>query len=246
MRAAHRETPLTMGNEVELLRDGAATYRAMYQAIRGARHHINMETYIFRDDTIGLQMARLLAQKRQQGVAVNLIYDSVGSMDTPKEFFRQLAGDGVNVLITNAYFVPDERMLIALESAAGAGVEVTLLLPSHSDFWATLYAGRAKYARLLRGGVRIHERKAALLHSKTAVIDGVWSTLGSTNLDRRSLESNDEMDAIVLGRAFGDQMEAMFRDDLQASEAISAERWRQRPLGSRLRELSSVLLEAWL
>ena len=57
-----------MGNEVELLRDGAATYRAMYQAIRGARHHINMETYIFRDDKIGLQMARLLAQKRQQGM----------------------------------------------------------------------------------------------------------------------------------------------------------------------------------
>ena len=137
-------------------------------------------------------------------------------------------------------------MLIALESAAGAGVEVTLVLPSHSDFWATLYAGRAKYARLLRAGVRIHERKAALLHSKTAVIDGVWSTVGSTNLDRRSLESNDEMDAIVLGRAFGDQMEAMFRDDLQASEAISAERWRQRPPASRLKELGAVLFQRWL
>jgi cardiolipin synthase len=151
-----------------------------------------------------------------------------------------------SVHITNAYFVPDERMLRALEHAARAGVEVTLVLPSHSDVPAALYAGRAKYTRLLRAGVQIYERKAALLHAKTAVVDGVWSTVGSTNLDRRSLDSNDEIDAIVLGLAFGRQMEAMFLDDLRASQQIRPQLWPQRSVGSRLKELGAGLLERWL
>ena len=75
-----------------------------------------------------------------------------------------------------------------------------------------------------------------MLHSKTAVIDGVWSTVGSTNLDWRSFLDNDEINAVILGREFAQKMQAMFANDLAASEAILAERWERRPLKFRLKE----------
>ena len=87
-----------------------------------------------------------------------------------------------DILLTNAYFVPDPQLLASLKEAAGRGVEVKLMLPSHSDSWLVLNAGRRYYGELLRSGVKLYERRDALLHSKTAVIDGVWLTVGSTNL----------------------------------------------------------------
>ena len=88
----------------------------------------------------------------------------------------------------------------------------------------------------MEAGVRIYERRGALLHSKTAVIDGVWSCVGSTNLDWRSFLDNDEVNAVVLGRDFARQMQAMFSMDLEASEAIDAQSWELRPLSFRLKE----------
>ena len=82
------------------------------------------------------------------------------------------------------------------------------------------HAGRSHYEELLEGGVRIFERQGALLHSKTAIVDGVWSTIGSTNLDWRSFLHNDELNAVVLGREFAQQMQAMFEKDLAASQEI--------------------------
>src|SRR5262249_37835748 len=95
------------------------------------------------------------------------------------------------VHLTNAYFVPDPQLLEALIDAARRGVEVKLILPSHSDSSLVFHAGRSHYDALLAAGVRIYERQGALLHSKTATIDGVWSTIGSTNLDWRSFLHND-------------------------------------------------------
>jgi len=98
------------------------------------------------------------------------------------------------------------------------------------------HAGRSHYSSLLEGGVKLYERSGALLHSKTAVIDGVWSTVGSTNLDWRSFLDNDEINAVILGREFAQQMQAMFAKDLEASQAIDAERWERRSLSLRLKE----------
>jgi cardiolipin synthase len=85
-----------------------------------------------------------------------------------------------------------------------------------------------------------------MLHAKTATIDGVWSCVGSTNLDRRSFLHNDEIDAAILGREFAGQMQAAFIADLEASEAVDPERWEARPLRLRLKELAARLLEYWL
>ncbi|MFZ2855249.1 MAG: phospholipase D-like domain-containing protein [Rhodocyclaceae bacterium] len=150
------------------------------------------------------------------------------------------------VHLTNAYFVPDPQLLKSLTDAAARGVEVKLILPSHSDSALTFHAGRSHYADLLRAGVGIYERRGALLHAKTASIDGVWSCVGSSNLDWRSFLDNDEVNAVVIGRAFGQQMQAMFAKDLDASEAIDLESWEGRSLMLRLKEWGSRLLQRLL
>jgi len=379
-------SPLTTGNQVTLLQDGPATYRAMLAAIVAARDHINLETYILDDDEVGQRFAQALIDKQRQGVQVNLIRDSVGTLGTPAAFFERLVENGIKVLefnpinpsvarkewelnqrdhrkllivdgrtaflgginissvysggsssngsrarsdgsppwrdtdlqlqgpvvaelqklflatwesqrgdplpardyfprpesagrqvvraigsspdesfsliyatllsaigsaetsvyLTNAYFAPDPQLLAALEAAARRGVDVTLILPSQTDSWLVFHAGRGYYEQLLRAGVRIHERRGVILHSKTALIDGVWATVGSTNLDWRSFLHNYELNAVVLGAEFGAQVQAMFAKDLAASEPITLEQWLHRPLQLRLMEAVARLWEYWL
>jgi cardiolipin synthase A/B len=379
--------PLSAGNDVTLLHDGPATYGAMFEAIGSARDHVNIELYIFEADEIGKRFADLLIRKRGEGVAVNVIYDSVGSIDTPPEFFRRLSAAGIQLLefnplnplqlrkgwrinhrdhrkivivdgelaftgginisdvysrgsspgsararrsgrptgwrdtnvriagpavaglqelflaswdkqkgeplpprnwfpqlkpqgkhlvrvigsspddaaaatyltlvsaiahaerfvhLTMAYFVPDRQMLDVLMDAARRGVDVKLILPSHSDFWAVFHAGRSRYSELIEAGVSIHERQVALLHAKTAVIDGVWSTVGSSNMDWRSFLHNDEVNAVILGSDFAGEMEAMFRRDLANSVRIDSEQWARRGLGNRLKEQAARIWQYWL
>ncbi len=376
LEQAISDSPLILGNKVSLLQDGAATYAAMFAAIRGATDHVNLETYIMEDDEVGRQFADVLLQQQASGVQVNVIYDSVGGISTPKAFFDRLTAGGIQVLefnpvnplsaqgpwlinnrdhrkllivdgrtaflgginissvyasgsavrrsekagangiawrdtdlqiegpvvgelqkqfmetwdkqhgkplaqkmffpalaaqgseivraigstpddpysliyltlvsaignaekqvyLTNAYFVPDPQLLKALTDAAGRGVDVRLILPGQSDSEAAFQAGRSYYSGLLAGGVKLYERGGALLHSKTAVIDGVWSTVGSTNLDWRSFLDNDEINAVILGREFGRKMLAAFENDLAASREISLEAWERRPLSLRIKE----------
>jgi cardiolipin synthase len=379
-------SPLVVGNKVTLLQDGAATYAAMFAAMRKAQDHVNLETYIIEDDEIGRQFADLLLEQQARGVQVNVIYDSVGAVNTPKAFFERLTNGGIEVLefnplnplaakktwlinnrdhrkllvvdgrtafigginissvyssgsvvkrpaktsgntaawrdtdlqiegpvvgelqkqfvgtwakqrgkplaakayfpalkaqgkdivraiastpddpysliyltlisainnaerqvyLTNAYFVPDPQLLKSLIDAAGRGVDVKLILPSHSDSEVVFHAGRSHYTTLLQAGVKIYERGGALLHSKTALIDGVWSCVGSTNLDWRSFLDNDEINAVILGREFAAQMQTMFSDDLAVSQAIGAESWESRSTLLRFKEWGSRLLQRLL
>jgi cardiolipin synthase len=383
-------SPLTTGNNVLLLQDGPTTYRQMYSAILAAHDNINMETYILDDDEVGQRFARALMAKQRQGVQVNLIRDSVGTLNTPPAFFQPLIDSGIKVLefnpinplqtrkewelnqrdhrkllivdgrtaflgginissvysggsfktgsrskpvkgaesspewrdtdlelqgpvvaefqklfiaswenqkgpplaarnyfppseqagqevvraigsspeepysliyatllsaigsaetsvhLTNAYFAPDPQLLDALEAAARRGVDVTLILPSHTDSWLVFQAGHGYYGRLLRAGVKIYERRGLILHSKTALIDGVWATVGSTNLDWRSFLHNYEVNAVVLGADFGKQVQTMFDKDLAASDRITLEQWERRPLDMRLKEWFARIWEYWL
>ncbi len=386
-QAINTDSPLVLGNRLVLLQDGPATYQAMRAAIRAATDHINLETYIFEDDAIGQQFADLLIERQAAGIQVNLIYDSVGCLNTPRPFFQRLIDAGIQVLefnpinpsvgnspewllnnrdhrkllvvdgkiaflgginisasyssspsikrnkkkkpasvgwrdthlliegpvveqfqklfietwtkqngpplakkryypalakqgnhivraigsasddphsliyltllsaigqaeqrvqLTNAYFVPDPQLLKALTDAAERGVAVQLVLPSCTDSWAVFHAGRAHYSQLLRAGVDIHERRGAVMHSKTATIDGVWSTIGSTNLDWRSFLHNDEINATILGRDFAGQMEAMFAKDLAESNRIELEQWERRSPLLRIKEWLAKRLEYWL
>jgi cardiolipin synthase len=379
-------TALIPGNDATLLLDGPATYKVMFEAIARASDHVHLEFYTIEDDETGRRLAGLLIEKRSQGVAVNLIYDAVGSIQTPGEYFARLRDVGVNVVafnpvnplaaksgwrlnhrdhrkilivdgrvaftgginisgvysggslvssarggpgvepgwrdtnvriagpvvadmqrvflanwekqhgeslerrnwfpelkpqgrnparviasspddavpaiyvtlvsairnaarsvyLTTAYFAPDPQTLEALKGAAARGIEVKLILPSYTDFWGIFHAGRSHYSDLLEAGVEIYERQERLLHSKTAVIDGVWSTVGSSNIDWRSFLHNDELNVVILGPEFGKQMEDAFRRDLGDSRRIRLEEWERRPLDFRLKEWAARLWEYWL
>jgi cardiolipin synthase len=343
---------------------------------------VNLQTYILEADEVGERLAALLSKKRAEGVRVNVLYDSVGSLGTPKEYFDRLRASGIavcefnpvnplkapkgwqinnrdhrkilvvdgrtaftgginisgvysagsfgsrrsapskeegwrdthirvrgpivaefqrlfidawgrqecdalasarffprnqeagqwtmrvvasdpensksemyvallsaieqaerRVWLTYGYFVPDPATIETLQAAAARGVDVRLVLPGFSDFWAPLYAGRSHYHGLLSAGVRIFERHDALLHAKTAVIDGVWSSVGSTNLDWRSFVHNYEADVIVLAEAFAREMENLFALDVKASHEITLEEWQRRGLGPRMREWAARVWE---
>jgi cardiolipin synthase len=150
------------------------------------------------------------------------------------------------VHLTNAYFVPDPQLLQALEAAAQRGVDVSLVLPGHTDSWLVYQAGHHYYEPLLEAGVKIHERRGPVLHAKTAVIDGVWSTVGSTNLDWRSFHHNQEIDAIVLGPEFAGELEALFQSDLAGSEPITLAAWHRRGAGPRVEEMFARAWAYWL
>jgi cardiolipin synthase len=307
------------GNQVSLLIDGAATYDAMFQAIQDARDHINFESYTFEDDEIGRRFSDLLIRRSAEGVRVNLMYDSVGSLNAPASFFQRLRDGGVQVLefnpvnparvrpgaewtlqgrdhrkilvvdgkiafaggvnissvysgsspgqaggakegapwrdtdiriegpaaakfqklflhswarqngppltegnyfpdldkagdslvmvvgarsgelhrntylmymsafihakktihVEDSYFVPDDQLLDALVEAAGRGVDVRIMLSGHSDSSVVYYASRSYYDRLLEKGVKLFESRDRMLHAKTAVVDGAWSTTRS-------------------------------------------------------------------
>jgi cardiolipin synthase len=151
-----------------------------------------------------------------------------------------------SVHLTNAYFIPDDQILDAFTDAARRGVDVKIILPSTSDSLPALYAARYNYSELLKSGVKLFERRNALLHAKTAVIDGVWSTVGSTNMDYWSFLSDDEVNAVILSREFAIEMEKMFAKDLAESDQIKWEEWKERPLFPRLREWFAHLFSHWM
>ncbi len=161
-------------------------------------------------------------------------------------YLAHLATAQHSIDITMAYFVPDPRLMGILEAAARRGVDVKLVLPSFTDSWIVQAASRASYQPLLDAGVKIYERRNFLLHAKTAVIDGVWSTVGSSNLDWRSFDLNDEVNAVILGPQFGHQMSALFDNDLEHANLIDSREWRERPPWERGREQLALLLQRWL
>ncbi len=148
--------------------------------------------------------------------------------------------------MTNAYFVPDRQTVDSLTDAAKRGVDVKIILPGTSDSSLTQYAGEYFYSELLKSGVQLYRRQNVLLHAKTLVIDGIWSTVGSTNMDFWSFSTNDEVNAVILSREFAIEMEEMFARDLAGSEQIRWEDWKKRPLLSRLRERLAHLFSRWL
>ena len=148
--------------------------------------------------------------------------------------------------LTTGFFVPTPDLAAALIAAARRGVDVQIVVPGQSDSGAAVAAGRAGYGDLLEAGVRIHERQGRILHAKTAVIDGQWSAVGSSNLDWRSTVWNNEIDAIILGAEFGGRMEAMFADDVKDSHTVTLDAWRRRGLGERVQEIRAKLVETLL
>jgi cardiolipin synthase len=141
-----------------------------------------------------------------------------------------------SVLIAAAYFIPDRKMVSALREAAGRGVEVSLLLNAKSDHPFLEFATRAFYEKLLEAGIRIFEWQRGVLHAKTAVVDGVWGTIGSFNLERLSLAFNHEVNAVFADPRLGQALEDSFRTDCGNCREVKLAEFRRRPLWKKALE----------
>jgi cardiolipin synthase len=153
-----------------------------------------------------------------------------------RAYLQQIRGARSRVLITNSYFIPDRQVRRALADAAERGVEVSVLLPVDSDVPAVGYATRRLYGWMLERGIRIHEWGQSILHSKTAVIDGSWCTVGSHNLDYRSWALNLELNVIVEDPTVAGQLEQRMTRDMAESVPVDPHTWKFRPLGVRVAE----------
>ncbi|MBW3553003.1 MAG: hypothetical protein KY466_05820 [Gemmatimonadetes bacterium] len=178
-------------------------------------------------------------------ITAGLMYDapSLGSTNAERFFMLSIAGARERLWITNAYFVPDDHFRKALVQAAERGVDVRVLTPGrNTDRPSTYHAALAGYEELLEGGVRIWHYAPTMVHAKTLVVDGVWSSVGTINFDNRSMVLNDEVSVVIRDQAIARHMEDLFREDLAYADEVSLDEVRARGALDRLRERFYVAL----
>ncbi len=150
------------------------------------------------------------------------------------------------ISIMNAYFIPDRGVRRALKNAAERGVSIRVVVPRRSDIASVNYASQYLYAGLLKAGIRIFRWPERMMHAKTAVVDGVWTKIGSYNLDARSLRYNLEVVVSAVDRHLGARMQAIFDDDVTRCEELVLERWQKRPLWTKLAAWFFFQFRHWL
>jgi cardiolipin synthase len=162
---------------------------------------------------------------------------TIGSTPAERYLALSIAGASKTLYISNSYFVPNDGFCDLLIKAVKRGVDVRILtVSSKTDVKTTWYAGRALYERLLKQGVRIYEYQPTMMHSKTLVVDGLFSAIGSMNFDNRSLAFNNESQVLALNSEIGRQMDSVFLDDLRYSEEMKLETFRKRPWTGKVLE----------
>lgn len=149
---------------------------------------------------------------------------------------------GKHIFITTAYFIPDRQILEALLRASRRGVDVRVILPEFSNHVLSDWLSRGFYTSLLENGVTVLLYQHAMIHAKTATIDGEWSTIGTANIDRLSLTGNYEINLEIINSDLADSMEKIFEIDSGNSRILSLEEWRRRHVVARF---SETILAPW-
>ena len=145
--------------------------------------------------------------------------------------------------IASAYFVPDEVALKSLASAAKRGVRVRIITPGkHTDQHTVRRASRGMWGRLLEAGVEMYEYQPTMFHCKALIVDGILTSVGSTNFDPRSFHLNDEANLNVYDKAFAARLTEIFEADLKRCRRITLADWQGRPMHERVRERASAVL----
>jgi cardiolipin synthase len=361
-------------NRIEVLTNGEVYYEAELEAIRAARHSINLEAYIFQKGKVTRRFVKALAERARAGVEVRLVLDAIGSFATWNSYFAELTeaggrvvwyhpikwytlprinnrthreliiidgrvgfiggagfadhwltgrrnhprwrdtmfrveGDAVtsmqatfaenwleasgeillgndffplneidsdiptmivdssptvgastrarilyqtlvasarkSILITTPYFLPDRSARMELVRAIRErGVSIKIITPGHrSDHLLTRRSSRRLYGDLLRAGAEIYEYEPAMIHTKTMIIDGVWSVVGSTNFDNRSFGLNDEVNLAAYSTELAERLAEDFATDMAESCSVTYHEWRRRPIYERVTELFGWILE---
>jgi cardiolipin synthase A/B len=162
---------------------------------------------------------------------------TVGDSNAEALIYLAVAAAKRSIELTSAYFVPRPAFTEALVEAAERGVRMRILVPgSHIDKQFVRTAGRAAYDQLIDAGIEIYEYCPTMLHAKTLTVDEIWSSVGSVNFDNRSFQLHDEVMLCVQSERFAGQLHEVFESDLEDSERIEPEEWRERPITQRARE----------
>ena len=155
-----------------------------------------------------------------------------------------IEGAVTGIDIQTPYFLPDASLRRALVRAARRGVVVRVIVPGkHMDQWLVRLASRRMYKELLAGGIRIHEYRPSMTHVKALMVDHAWAVVGTTNVDNRSFEHNDEVNVAFREAAVTERLRRDFESDLAASDAITLERYSARPVLEKLIEPLCWILE---
>ena len=172
---------------------------------------------------------------------------SAATLTLPKFFLLSVLGAKHTIDITTPYFLPDLSLRQALIQKAKEGVDVRILVPNNlNDSQSVYYASHYSYEELLEGGVKIYEYQPTFAHTKSMIIDGVWSVIGSANLDNHSREHNEENIFGIADQTFGAQMAKIFENDLSKSKLIDLTEWNKRGIWQRVREdVSRTLFEQY-
>lgn len=365
---------ITRNNKIEVIENGDHFYPAELDAMRQARHSIDIEAYIFHKGRLTEEVLQVLTERARAGVRVNLVLDAAGSLSTRKSYFKALKeaggkvewyhrlrlhnwfiannrthreitlidgsiafiggagyadwwrygtnsdprwrdtmvriqGDAVraiqgtflenyleasgriidggdyfppaspdrgnttalvitstpssggstrarvlfqtliagarkSIYITTPYLLPDRSMSDELVHAAEHGVSVNLIVPGkHDDHALTRSSGRSSYGKLLKAGANVYEYEPSMIHAKTAIFDGIWSVVGSTNLDNRSFGINDEVNAAILDPQIASRLTHDFEEDTAQSRKVTLNDWERRPLSERLLEMVGWVVE---
>ena len=172
---------------------------------------------------------------------------SAGHMHATQFLTLALRGAERRLWIASSYFVPDAPVRAMLMTSAQRGVDVRVLTAGRStDVRVARYAGRYQYGELLRAGVRIYEYEPTMMHAKTFVVDGAWASVGSMNIDNRSLALNDEVSVVVFDRRFAAQMDSLFLFDLRSAKELTLRDFERRPLSTRVLEWLATLASSLL
>ncbi|WP_299334435.1 cardiolipin synthase [uncultured Psychroserpens sp.] len=145
------------------------------------------------------------------------------------------------IYITTPYFIPNDQVITALQIAAKIGVDVRLIIPKESDSWVAKYATNSFIEPLLNAGAKIYRYKKGFVHAKTMVVDDVFCTIGTCNMDNRSFNINFEINALIYDTEKSELMKSQFKTDLEDCEIIEQELWMQRPNSQKLKESFSRL-----
>jgi cardiolipin synthase len=151
---------------------------------------------------------------------------SEGSSTVKLLYIISIVSARKSIYINSAYFVPDPDTIRALEGAVRRGVDVRVIVPGElTDVPIVRQASRWHYDLLLRRGIRIFEYQPTMMHAKTMVVDGVWTTIGSSNFDDRSFRLNDEVNVNVYDEQIATEMETYFFEDVERSHEINLRKW---------------------
>jgi cardiolipin synthase len=170
-----------------------------------------------------------------------------GSQTMHLMYLLSLAAAKQSIVLSMAYFVPDEVASQMLVAAAERGVAIRVIVPGpYVDSEVVRRASRAQWGKLLRAGVEMFEYQPTMFHCKVMVVDGIWTSVGSTNFDNRSFALNDEANLNIYDRDFALQQVRIFEEDLKRSRRITLEEWQNRPWTEKLTEYAATLLDTQL